>query len=75
MKELPKEVISARKNYKKLTEKLNLENTRYRWEIPEGLSFTYKSKRVIVKTIAQMNKFLNDHCEDPGNSDVIKDGE
>lgn len=37
MKELPKEVVQKRRDYKKLTDKLRPEDIRYRWEIPESL--------------------------------------
>lgn len=39
MKELPKEIIQSRRSYKKIVDKLKGDNVRYRWELPEGLSF------------------------------------
>lgn len=38
-KELPKEVIHERKNYKKLIDKLNLEKIHYRWDLSQGVCF------------------------------------
>lgn len=48
LKELPKKVIQSRKEYHPLTEILKKQDIRYRWKIPEGLSFKAKGKKYIV---------------------------
>lgn len=58
MKELLKEIVQRRKYYRKLVEKLNSEHVRYRWLIPECLSFMWDNK-LLIKTIDQMKEFLN----------------
>lgn len=55
LKELPKEVVQTRKNYKMLIEKLISDGVRYRWQIPEGLSFMWKRKRILIKSVEQMD--------------------
>lgn len=54
LKELPRKVLQQRKEYRTLTEKLKNYKARYRWEIPEGLSFNLEEKRYVVKNLAQM---------------------
>lgn len=50
---LLKEVIQTRKNYRKIIEKLNSEQIRYRWQVPEGLSFMWRAKRVWIHSMAK----------------------
>lgn len=69
MKELSRQVLQERKKYRKLTEKLRLKNIRYRWELPEGLSFNFQDRRINIKTTEQMVCFLFDHQKDFGEKD------
>lgn len=57
-KELLRELIKQRKEYRQLTDKLRQEQVRYRWEIPRGVSFMFNQKRYLRKTAEQMNEFL-----------------
>lgn len=60
LKELPREVINRRKNYKPLTEKLKNYKIRFRWEIPEGLSFFLKGTRRNVMNLEKMKEVLQE---------------
>lgn len=57
-KELPKEIIQRRKDFKQLVEKLRQEQVCYRWEVPHGISFLYENKKVWIRTREQMQEFL-----------------
>lgn len=57
-KELPREVIQQRKNFKQLVEKLKQDQIRFRWELPVGISFMYNAKRLMIKSTEQMQEFL-----------------
>lgn len=57
-KELPKDVIQQRKEFKQLLDRLRLEQIQYRWEIPRGISFSYDGKRINIKMKQQMQEFL-----------------
>lgn len=63
-KELPRDVIQQRKEFKQLLERLRHEQIRYRWEIPRGISFSYDNKRITIKTKAQMQEFLMSNKKD-----------
>lgn len=58
-KELPREVIQQRKNLKPLVEKLKQEQISFRWELPVGISFMLNSKKIMIRTIEQMQEFLS----------------
>lgn len=64
MKQLPRNVLQNRKKYRKLTDKLKQLNIRYRWEIPQGVSFNYQSTRQIIKNTEQIVMFMFDHSKD-----------
>lgn len=40
---------------------LKEKNIYYRWELPEGLSFTYKGKRQMIKSMEQMEYFMGNY--------------
>lgn len=58
LKETPKKALILRKKYKRLTEILTKQNIRFRWELPEGLTFKYKGTRQMIKTEEQMERFI-----------------
>lgn len=58
MKELPRQIVEDRKSYKKLTDNLKGKNKRFRWELPRGLSLTFKGERKYIPSEAQMNDLL-----------------
>lgn len=60
LKELPKKILASRKEYKILTEKLRNYKVRYRWEVPEGLSYNWEGRRVTVSSPEQTEKALED---------------
>lgn len=60
MKEIPKKALNKRKKYKELTEYLKGKSIYYQWELPEGLSFQFKGKRQVIKSMEQMEDFLED---------------
>lgn len=66
MKELSRNVLQDRRKYKKLTYKLRQLNIRYRWEIPEGVSFNYSSLRQSITTTMEMIRFMCDNSKDFG---------
>lgn len=66
MKELPRAMVQDRKNVKKLTEKLRKLNIRFRWEIPDELSFTYGDVKRSITTLEQMESFKGDYPKDFG---------
>lgn len=57
-RELPKEVIKQRKEMKQLTDRLRLEQIKYRWEVPRGISFMSDNKKIWIKNTEQMTEFL-----------------
>lgn len=57
-KELPRDLINQRKEYRQLIDRLRHEQVWYRWEIPRGVSFMYNQKRYLIKTYDQMREFL-----------------
>lgn len=57
MRELPKNVIQRRKEYKDLTSKLKVDNINFRWELLEGVSFTYQGVRRTIVGKKQREEF------------------
>lgn len=74
LKELPKDVLQMRRNYRKITERLSSEHNRYRWQIPEGLSFIWKGKRVLIKSVDQMKEFLKQEGKKQGDEQETQNG-
>lgn len=69
-KELPKDLIKQRKEFKKLIDKFRQEQMQYRWEIQYGVSFLYNNKRFLIKTQTQMQEFFTNAKDEPGKSQV-----
>lgn len=61
MRELPKQILTERKQFKKLTYKMKAKDIKFRWELPKGL-FQFWRKGAIL-TEDQMHKFLNDNTD------------
>lgn len=57
-KELSKTVIQQRKAFKQLIDKLIQKKIRYRWEIPNGVSFMFENRRLWIKMMDQMREFI-----------------
>lgn len=77
LKEIPKKALTKWKKYKEIIEFLRNKNVRYRWELPEGVSFTYEGKRDTIRSNDQMEEFLEQHKtpEDKGKNRLkTKDG-
>lgn len=64
LRKLPRQVLWDRKIYRKLTEKLIKKNKRFRWELPNGLSFVFKEERKLITTEEQLNRFLLEKADD-----------
>lgn len=60
LKELPKRLITSRKDYRPLSEKLKNCKMRFRWEVPEGLSFFFKGKRWMVTNLETMQEAMQE---------------
>lgn len=59
LRELPKKVVQARKEYKDLMVKLKEEGINYRWGIPVELSFIFQGSRRFIRNKDQKEEFLN----------------
>lgn len=47
-----------------LTEKLWNRNIRFRWEMPLGITFTWKDRQVTIRTEEQKDAFLKENRKD-----------
>lgn len=56
-KEIPKRILKKRQNYKTVTEALRKNSIRFRWEFPEGITFTYKDRRKTLRSVDELGKF------------------
>lgn len=77
LKEVLKKVLTKRKKYKELIEYLKKKNISYRWELPEGVSFLIRGKRLLIKTTEQMEEFMEQQkmAEDRGKHRTkVRDG-
>lgn len=63
MRELPRQVLTERKSFRKLTDKLK-NNIRFRWELPIGISFTYEGERKMITSKEQLNRFMSQNVKD-----------
>lgn len=61
MKELPRQVILQRKKFKKLIEVLKKKKIRFRWELPEGVTFIFKDKRTTIRLEEDLEKFVKEN--------------
>lgn len=60
LKEIPRKALALRKKYRTLTEALSKQNIKFRWELPEGVSFQYKGTRHNIKN-EQIEAFTKMH--------------
>lgn len=58
LKDIPGRILRKRREYMNLTSFLRAEGVTYRWELPEGLTFWWKKKRIRILTPDQAKKFL-----------------
>nr|XP_028593332.1 uncharacterized protein LOC114600806 [Podarcis muralis] len=63
-RDIPKQLLDLRATYKDLATLLRNNTIPYRWEFPQGLSFTLKGEKVRIRTAEEQEKFLKDHGED-----------
>ncbi|CAI5799322.1 glutamic acid-rich protein-like isoform X1 [Podarcis lilfordi] len=56
-KEIPKRILKKRQNYKTVTDALKKNSIRFRWEFPEGITFTYKDRRKTFRSVEELGKF------------------
>lgn len=61
MKELPRQVILQRKKFRKLTEVLKKKKIWFRWELPIGITFTFKDKKIVLRSEEDVDKFAKDN--------------
>lgn len=64
MKEMSRKMVQDRKGYKRLMDKLRQLQIKFRWEIPQGLSFTFKDVKTTISSLEQMVQFLIDNKQD-----------
>ncbi|XP_042299840.1 uncharacterized protein LOC121917782, partial [Sceloporus undulatus] len=58
LKDIPARILKRRAEYRLLTSSLKRHNIPYRWEVPEGVSFTYKKKRLRINSQGKARDFL-----------------
>lgn len=63
-KDIPKQLLDLRSNYTELARLLRSNAIIFRWEFPQGLSFTYRGRKIKIKTVEDRDKFLGAHGED-----------
>lgn len=64
MRQLPKQILTEKKAFKKLTDKLRGKNIGFRWELPKGLSFVHGGSRKMIMTVDKMEEFLLENAKD-----------
>lgn len=62
-KDIPVRLLKRRDSYKELVQTLKRNNIEFKWEFPEGISFTYKSKRQKLTSPEETGKFLRKYKE------------
>lgn len=64
LKEIPRKALALRKKYHKLVDTLTKHNIKFRWDLPEGITFQYKGTRQTIRSEDQMEAFLGAHKVD-----------
>uniref|UniRef100_A0A670INJ2 L1 transposable element RRM domain-containing protein n=1 Tax=Podarcis muralis TaxID=64176 RepID=A0A670INJ2_PODMU len=62
-KDIPIRLLKRRDSYKRLAQTLKKNKIEFRWEFPEGLSFTYRGKRHRLSSQEETGKFLRKYKE------------
>nr|XP_028571573.1 uncharacterized protein LOC114589378 [Podarcis muralis] len=62
-KDIPVRLLKRRESYKELVQTLKRNNIEFKWEFPEGISFTYRSKRQKLTSPEETSKFLRKYKE------------
>ncbi|XP_077157993.1 uncharacterized protein LOC143819831 [Paroedura picta] len=69
LKEIPARLLRKRKDYNFLSTALKNKGIKYRWELPEGISFSYRGKKYKfteqIKTQAFWRKYKKELIPDP----------
>ncbi|XP_060125029.1 uncharacterized protein LOC132591260 [Zootoca vivipara] len=65
-KEIPKRILKKREKYKVLTDALKLKGIRFKWLVPEGLSFTIKDTRKVIRSVDVMEKVRRTYRKELG---------
>lgn len=63
-KDIPKYLLDLRANYADLVGLLRKSNIPFRWEFPQGLSFSFKQKKIKIRSKEDKVSFLRDFGED-----------
>lgn len=63
-KDIPKQLLDLRSDYTELARLLRSNSIIFRWEFPQGLSFTFRGKKIKIRTLEDRDKFLEAHGED-----------
>ncbi|XP_033020530.1 uncharacterized protein LOC117055222 [Lacerta agilis] len=75
MREVPPRLLRKRSKYKPLTEVLKRNNILFKWEFPEGISFTYKQSRKKLTSEFEIEKFWRKYEKHLGGSVLGKKGD
>lgn len=66
MKEIPTRLLKRRDNSRFLTSALKKNKILFRWEFPEGLTFTYKERRRTLRSVEETRIFWRKYWEELG---------
>uniref|UniRef100_A0A670HR98 Uncharacterized protein n=2 Tax=Podarcis muralis TaxID=64176 RepID=A0A670HR98_PODMU len=63
-KDIPKYLLDLRSDYRDLVGLLRSNRIVFRWEFPQGLSFSFKGRNTKIRSVDDKERFLRDHEED-----------
>ncbi|CAI5773528.1 Uncharacterized protein PODLI_1B035296, partial [Podarcis lilfordi] len=63
-KDIPKHLLDLRSNYGDLVVLLRRNKLIFRWEFPQGPSFSFKGRKIKIRSVEDKAKFLNNYEED-----------
>ncbi|XP_060126210.1 uncharacterized protein LOC132591496 [Zootoca vivipara] len=75
LKEIPPRILKKREKYHFLVNALNSKGIYYKWEIPEGITFTFKGIRKRIERLEDAEKFLRTYRNDFGGDRQIAERE
>lgn len=58
LKEIPFQILKKRAEYKVLTDFLKQKDIRFRWLLPEGLTFSFNERKITINNKEKMDEFL-----------------
>ncbi|XP_048348478.1 uncharacterized protein LOC125431645 [Sphaerodactylus townsendi] len=59
LKEIPTAIRRKRKDYMGLADTLRMNNIRFRWNLPEGLSFSFEERNYNINNVPKAQEFLS----------------